>query len=318
MKEKLIITAILTLLLCGCSHKTEVRNKGFIRTVGFDSSPNATVTVRLYGEKESLGGTGETLFTAIEDAETTQGKTFVTGHLELLVMTPEKVRDTLSLMIKNNRISPSCSFLITESEAVETVKKYDETKLSDLLESSDRNGQIIKRNISAVLNDLLEEDKMAAVPVLNGDKLTMAVIDNNSVIGILSEDESIGYCWLTGSLRDVYIPIEIDNKKASFLVRKSSTKLKAEKSGDNIRITTEIKINGSCIEEGIDISKANTATAEKISSLCSKTISKTVTGMNADVLGISKCIASANISTSDSWKKLIPELEFYYNIKIAT
>lgn len=318
MKEKLIITIILTIMLCGCSHKTEVREKGFVRTIGCNADKTQSVAVQLYGEKDILTGTGGTMFTAIEDAETTQGKTLFTGHLELLVQTPDKIRETLSIMIKNNRISPSCSFLIAPAGAVETIKSHEEEELSNLIKSTDRKGKIVKKNISAVLNDLLEEDSMAAVPLLNGDRLTMAVIDNDSVVGILSEDESIGYCWLTHSLHDVYLPIKVNGKEASFLVRKSQTRLNAENDDEGIKITTEIKINGNCIEEGIDQKTANNAAAEKISALCSKTLSKTVTGMKADVLGIRKCLKSSDISTNESWHDIIPRLRFYYSIKIAS
>ena len=84
MKKELLTAAALTLLLCGCSHKTEVRDKGFVRSIGCDGKENKTVSVRLYGEKDVLSGNGETIFTAIENAETSQGKTLFTGHLELL------------------------------------------------------------------------------------------------------------------------------------------------------------------------------------------------------------------------------------------
>lgn len=317
MKKKLALTAVM-LLLCGCSHKTEVRDKGFVRTIGCDSGEMQSVAVRLYGQEEVLSGSGDTIFSAVENAETSQGKTLFTGHLELLVLSPEEIRDKLAVMIKNNRISPSCSLIITTGSASDAVKGYKEEELSDILESSSRKGKIVKKNISAVLNDLLEDDSMAAVPVLDGKSLTMGVVGYDSVVGILSDEESEGFSWLTGSQRDIYLPISINGKAASFHVRKSSTRLTAEADGENIRITTEIKINGSCIEEDISETAASKAAAEKISGLCSKTISKTVTGMNADVLGIEKCIRSENLASGKSWKDIIPKLQFYYSIKIAS
>lgn len=316
MRKKLVLTAVM-LLLCGCSHKTEVRDKGFVRTIGCDSGEVQSVAVRLYGQDEVLSGSGDTIFSALENAETVQGKTLFTGHLELLVLNPAEIRDKLSVMIKNNRISPSCSLIITTGSAADTVKSYEEEELSDILDSSSRKGKIVTRNISTVLNDLLEEDSMAAVPVLDGKNLTMGVVGYDSLVGVLSEEESEGLSWLTGSQRDIYLPISLNGKAASFHVRKSSTRLTAEADGENIRITTEIKINGSCIEENTDESGSSKAAAEKISGLCSKAISKTVTGMNADVLGIEKCIRSENLASGESWKEIIPRLQFYYSIKIA-
>lgn len=317
MRKKLALTAVM-LLLCGCSHKTEVRDKGFVRTIGCDSGEMQSVAVRLYGQEEVLSGSGDTIFSAVENAETAQGKTLFTGHLELFVLNPAEIKDKLSVMIKNNRISPSCSLIITTGSAADTVKSYEEEELSDILDSSSRKGKIVTRNISAVLNDLLEDDSMAAVPVLDGKNLTMGVVGYDSVIGALSEEESEGLSWLTASQHDIYLPINVNGKAASFHVRKSSTRLTADTDGDKIKITTEIKINGSCIEENISETESSKAAAEKISVLCSKAISKTVTGMNADVLGIEKCIRSENIASGQSWKEIIPELEFYYSIKIAS
>ncbi len=318
MKRRLIATAMLTLLLCGCSHKTEVRDKGFVRSIGCDHADTESIAVRFYGQDNVLKGTGETIFSAIENAETFQGKTFFTGHLELLVLSPGEIKDKLSVMIKNNRISPSCSLLLTPENATGIVENYEEEQLADMLESSSRKGKIVKKNISAVLNDLLEEDSMAAVPIINDENLTMAVIDYDSIVGILSEEESEGFCWLTQSLKDIIIPIEVDGKSQSFQVRKSSTKLKAEIDNETIKITVEIKVNGNCIEEGLENKRASQAAAEKISGLCSKTISKTVTGMNADVLGIEKSIASETIKYGKSWEEIIPNLQFYYSIKIGS
>ena len=308
----------MTLLLCGCSHKTEVRDKGFIRIIGCDSNAFQSVALRLYGEEDILTGSGETLFSAVENAETVQGKTLFTGHLELLVLNRSGIGDKLSVMIKNNRISPSCSLLISADSAADAVLNSDENELSDSLESLSRKGKLSEKTIADVLNDLLEEDSMAAVPVMHDNEITMGIINQDTAVGIFSEEESEGFCWLTGSLRDIYVPVSVNERKASFHVRKSSTRLSADTDGENIIIAIEIKINGNCIEEGIDSEKASRAAAEKISALCAKTLSKTVTGMNADVLGIEKCIRSENIAKNLTWKEIIPRLQFYYSIKTAS
>lgn len=317
LKRIIALSAIMT-VLCGCSHKTEVRDKGFVRTIGCDDGELQSVAVRLYGDPDVLAGAGQTIFSAVENAETAQGKTLFTGHLELLILSEGGIHEKLSVLIKNNRISPSCSVIVTPESASETVISYEEEELSDLLDSYDRKGRISRKDIADVLNDLLEEDGLAASPVLSEEKLTMGIISHERVEAILSEDESNGFCWLTEALHDFYLPVDVDDKTASFHIRNSKTRLTAKKQGDNIAITTEIKIYGNCIEEGISETDAAHAAAEKISSLCSKTISKTVTGMKADVLGIKKAVVSANIDTESSWEEIIPKLKFYYSIKIAS
>lgn len=317
MRKGIAVLSAAMLTLCGCSHKTEVRDKGFVRTIGCDDGTLQSVAVRLYGDTNVLAGVGQTIFSAVENAETAQGKTLFTGHLELLVLSEGDIREKLSLLIKNNRISPSCSVIVTPESAAKAVISYKEEELSDLLDSYDRKGRISRKNISDVLNDLLEEDGLAASPILKDEKITMGIISHSGVEAVLSEDESNGFCWLTNSLHNLYLPVEVGDRTASFHVRSSKTRLTAKKQDNYIAITTEIKINGNCIEEGINEKDAATAAAERISSLCSKTISKTVTGMRADVLGIKRTIVSANIDTESSWEKLIPRLRFYYSIKIA-
>lgn len=315
--EKLILTALCTLMLCGCTDNTEVRDRGFVRTIGCDGGSVKNVSVRMYGGENVLSGQGGTIFSAVENAETTQKKNLFIGHLELLLLTPDETRDTLSVMIKNNRISPSCSLVIVPENAAAAVSQYKEEELPDLLSGSSRKGKIAEKNISAVLNDLFEEDGMAAVPVLNSGRLTMGVVGYDSLAGTLSEEESEGFCWLTEKIRDKYLTISVNGSDAGFHIRKSTVRLTARPEGDSIGITTEIKINGNCVEEGIDEKSASRAAAERISALCSKTISKTVTGMNADVLGIVKAIKSENIPMG-SWQETIPRLRFYYTVKISS
>lgn len=316
--KRILTAAVLTLLLCGCSHKTEVRDKGFVRTIGCDNGDEQSVAVFLYGEDKAIDGKGSTIYSALENAEVTQGKNLFTGHLEMLVLSPGGIKDKLSVMIKNNRISPSCAIVMTSENAVGAVKDRKETEISDILKSSSRKGKVSRKNISEVLNDLLEEDSMAAIPILKDDKLTMCITDGDSITGVLSEEESEGLCWLSGSLKDIYMPIKTDDKTVSFHIRKSSTRLIAEADGEGIKITTEIKINGNCVEEGISESDASKAAAEKISNLCSKAISKTVTGLKSDVFGIHKCITSEGIAEGVAWNEIIPRLQFCYSIKIAS
>ena len=124
-------------------------------------------------------------------------------------------------------------------------------------------------------------------------------------------------CWLSGGIKDIYLPLDINGRNVDFYVRKSSTKITAEKQDDKINITVEIKINGNAEENDIDRESVKKNVAEQISGLCAKTIAKTVTGMKADVFGIEKSINARGISENRTWEDLIPNLNFYYKIKIS-
>ena len=85
-------------------------------------------------------------------------------------------------------------------------------------------------------------------------------------------------------MKDIYIPLETEDFTTDFYVRKSSTKIHAEQVGEKINIIVEIKINGNSQNDSIDLETIKEQTAKVISSLCSRTIAKTVTGMKADLL----------------------------------
>ncbi|MGN1481732.1 Ger(x)C family spore germination C-terminal domain-containing protein [Porcipelethomonas sp.] len=318
MKSKMLLPAILLLLtLSGCSGKTEVRDKGFINTIGIDAGEEQHAAIQLYDSDETLEGSGKTLFTAIADSERTQGKTLFAGHMELFVSSPENIYENLQTLIRNNRISPSCSIICTPGSACELVADTSGGYLSEILESSSRGGLIIKKNISSVLEDMLGTDGIAAVPVIKDNDIYMGIINNEKILGVLNHEESKGLCWLSGEIKDIYLPAQADGKTINFYIRKSSTKITAESAGSSINITAEIKINGNPVESDADINKVKENIAGQISGLCAKTIAKTVTGMKADVFGIEKSINARGISIDETWEELIPKLNFYYKIKIS-
>ena len=317
IKRILYLLPIL-IMLSGCSSSSDVRNKAFIKELGADSNASElSVSLRTFGnDKEVISGNGQTLLSAIGDCENSQSKNLFSGHLEVFASSPANIGNNLMTLLSNNRISPSCYVLCIPENAADYIDSNG-GRLSELIRSNGRNGVILPRTISNVLNDLLEGDKKAAVPTNKNDTLTMAVITPNELIGTLSEDESKGLCWLCGNVNDVYMPIEYDNSRSDFYIRKSSTVIKAVKSEDKIKITTEIKINGNSEGNTSNPEKEKAVVSKAVSSLCSRTIAKTVIGMKADLFGLEKTIRSAGLCKNMKWEEIIPVLEFSYKIKIS-
>ncbi len=316
---KKLLPALLLILLSGCSHEDEVRNMSFVKTIGSDVSEDGsrTAVIQLYDSEDILTGNGKTIFSAVQNAETAQGKALFNGHTELFLAGEGAIEDSLTLLIKNNRISPSCTFVCTDESTEDIISEDTDAALSGLLDSSSRKGLILKRSISEALDDMLGEDGMAAVPMVNGGGLSMAIIDSEEIQGILTDDEAKGLCWLCESLHDLYLPVTASGTPTDFLVRKSSPGLKAAVNGEYIDITVEIKINGSVQNDSANRTEIRRQTADQISSLCAKAIAKTVTVYKADVFGLEKCIKSSGICKDQKWQDIIPRLRFYYNIKIA-
>ncbi len=314
--KKLTIPLLLSIILSGCNGSSDVRSKAFVRELGVDCTDTQSVSLRIFESDEIISGNGETLLSAVGDCERNQSKNLFTGHLEVFASSPTNIGNNLLTLLSNNRISPSCYVLCIPENASTFIEKNG-GELAELIKSNGRNGIILPQTISDVINDLLENDRKAAVPTKKDDKLTMAVITPHELIGTLSEDESKGLCWLHGNVKDIYLPIEYDGQKNDFYIRKSCTKITAEKNKNKIDIKIEIKINGNSEENVHDAETEKEEVGKYISSLCSKTIAKTVTGMKADLFGIEKTVNSANITTSKTWEELIPLLNFNYKVKIS-
>lgn len=316
--SKLLCPILLLILLNGCTAASDVRNKAFIKEIGTDcTQTEQSISLRIFGDdKKVISGKGSTLLSAVGDCESSQSKNLFSGHLEVFASSPYNMGNNLLTLLSNNRISPSCYVMCVNENAAGFIEKKG-GQLADSIKSSGRNGLIMPKTISGVLNDLLESDNMAAVPTQKGDKLTMAVITPNRIKGTLSEDESKGLCWLCGNVKDIYMPIEYDGNKTDFYIRKVNTRITAEKSGDKIAVAVEIKINGNSENNPQNHQKEKEKVSEVVSALCSKTIAKTVVGMKADLFGLEKVIEASGTADIENWAEIIPKLEFSYRVKIA-
>ena len=314
MKKTLFIIPLIAVFLTACSG-TELREQLFIREIGADHSENMTMSLRMFHEKDTLSGEGDSFFSALSDCESKQGKKLFAGHLEVFALSPDRFKDDLLTVLQNDRISPSCHVLCVKENASKLISD-NKDDLKELIDSGGRNAVIVPKNIGDAVNDLLEKDGKAAVPMMKEDKLTMAVVSENELVGTLTEDESKGLCWLCGTVDDVYIPVKTENGSTDFHVIKSSTRVTAEKMRDGYGIVTEIKINGTA--ENDDMSdKAKKKLSELVTAQCSLTIAKTVTGMGADLFGIEKSLNAKLLAMNETWEETVPKLKFYYKVKIA-
>ncbi|MGN0613463.1 MAG: Ger(x)C family spore germination C-terminal domain-containing protein [Porcipelethomonas sp.] len=317
MKVKRLIYPLLLLpVLSGCSQSSDVRSKAFIKEMGADWSDGLHVSLRTFGSDDVISGSGATLLSAVGDCENSQEKNLFAGHLEVFAASPENISDDLMTLLSNNRISPSCYVICIPENASEFIENSG-GDLAGMIESNGRNGVIVPKNISSVVNDLLEDDRKAAVPTIKDGNPVMMVISSDKAVGVLTQEESKGLCWLCGTVSDIYLPVKYSGRETDFYIRKSSTRIIADEAGDSINITIEIKINGNAENDRENLEEIKKEAGKTISALCSRTIAKTVTGMKADLFGIEKNISAAGISCSGSWEEIIPKLDFSYKIKIA-
>ena len=80
---------------------------------------------------------------------------------------------------------------------------------------------------------------------------------------------------------------------------------------------TEIKINGTAENGSIDSDTVKKRLSEMVTTQCSLTIAKTVTGMGADLFGIEKILNAKLLAMNETWEETAHRLKFYYKVKIA-
>ena len=211
------------------TRSAEVRDRAFIRCIGVEERENQEyVSIKIFGgdASEVYSGKGETVFSAIENAETMQSKNLFTGHIEQIIIGRGNLSEKLETMLSNNRITPACHVICTEENAEKIVKESD---IPSTLSSCARKGTIMDRSISDILRGLKSECEMSVVPVIEGESLTMGIVSGNGIEKVLSDEESKGISWLNGRISDTVLALD---RNTDFHIATSNVKIKTEVNTD--------------------------------------------------------------------------------------
>lgn len=119
-----------------------------------------------------------------------------------------------------------------------------------------------------------------------------AILKNNKIVGFAESDEIAGILWIQGKMDKNSQTIFINDKPVNVELKKQSTRFGLEIVDGAVEISVKIKATAKTLEELDDSTKAQVCKAcqEKILSCCESAVTKTISQIGTDVLGIEKLL----------------------------
>lgn len=315
------------LMLSGCfsTSSIEVRDRSFVQAIGIGGEDTPTVALSIFAGKDEepdiYTGKGTTIFEAIADAECSQQKNLFIGHIELIALDEGNIRGHLESLLTNNHISPGCITFFSQENPQEVFKSENSRDLLDRISINSKNGVISQRSISYVLEDLLGMDNAAAIPVYDGEALRMGIIDNDSVITILSEEEAQGLSWLSGTINTHTMPVETDSDTIiNIRISNASARVDTVVEDGKIASVFQITFSASVLEKNYEIEDIKGLAEDKIKALCRSAVLRTASELGVDVFNIEKSIKAADFNfysqNKENAEQLLKSINFEFDVKL--
>lgn len=323
--KAICLTLSLPLILSGCNHSAiEVRDRAFVQAIGIDGEKNPSVVVSIFGndsdEYTVYSGEGKTIFEAIADAETKQDKNLFIGHIELIALGKRNLLDDLEILLSNSRISPSCTVVYSDVNAGEIIADKNSWNLLETIKIKSKNGYISEKSVANVLDDLLGSDKAAAIPIVEIDQINMAIVGENGLKGILTETEAQGLAWLSETIKNLTLPIELENETVNLRVESAKSRVTSTIDGNKVTTTFHIALSGDVLEKNYTLEQISEPAQQTIISLCQAAVQRTVHSLNVDVLNIEKSIKVADynyyMEHKDNWNHMLKNINFKYEVDL--
>ena len=321
MFKKAVILAVMifsAVSMTGCFGSLEVNDRAFVQLMGLDKKNDLyMVTLQIYksesGSSEpdtskansiAVSGKGETVSSALADAELKAGKRLFLGHIKMLIIGNgiNSPADELLLFTDGN-VSPSCPVVFSKdpSQAAGTLLEegtFSAEQFLNIMSAASAQGETVFTSLA----DILTPDSGAAIPEITArpkektakfDGLVLA--DRNGVFAKLSEENTLGVKILqNGFERDdkVTLHISVNGRNASVFITGAKTKLKAGFYDGKLRISAEIclKIRTAENPYGITEETLGKAVRESVREICTKAFSEAVWHNSCDIFGIKKLV----------------------------
>jgi len=372
---KLILISTIILSLPSCSDASEIENRGLVIVLGIDKSSkigdygenNFVVTALLpdvsgisgnsENKKSIITAEGETLTTAISNADRKTSKSLYYGHAKAVVFgnsllnDPEMLKEATDALERNRNLSRRLTILAADGNAEDIVNSdpteesllgiyitnffKDNTNAANLTVSQNLEDFIsnIRTNGNAILPIITSED---GAPKIGGAYVAGAD-------GWLFDSQTRGVLWIRGLGKSAVLQAEIiadelpNGVKVTFTTAKSNGKVRFTENSDNnglvcrINVTAEGSVSEySLFEEdvsSIDLleileTKFEDIIADDIISLADCLLGETKT----DALSFREMLRKFNwnlykkyAENDEDWKDAFPniELEIYTDVRIT-
>ena len=236
-----VLTAFaVSLVLCGCMNRVELKDRTIIRMIGVDTDKEGFVVTMLQfspqakpGEQNSSSAavviqtSGRSISEAVSKVSHYNGNEVFLGNSSFLVVGQEAAQEglerTLNYFNANHEVSPELYVAMAQGRAESIIRAKSQegsnpTQLKSLVEQGRRNGLLGRPTLRDVMNRLQSNRAEPYLPVLttveldgNEDVLKivgMAVFRDGRLQDTLSIEQTRGVLWATNELNRALITVD--------------------------------------------------------------------------------------------------------------
>lgn len=276
--------------------------------------------------------TGKDLFETLRRITTTSPRKAYSSHLRMIVFGEEAAKDglkgILDFLIRDHEFRTDYYFavakgttannilkVLTPLEQVSGLEMYYSIQSSEKAWAPTKSVKIIElvNNILSdginpvltgveIIDENNQSDSVDALKHSNTAKLNLGnlcVFKDDKLAGWLTEDESKGYNYITGNVKNTIGYIEIDDQnKITFEVTNYKSKMKANIIDNKLTIIVDINIESNIAAETGDfdvtteenIEKVNKMIGEKLSDICNSALVKSSEDLGSDIFGFGEVV----------------------------
>ena len=210
--------------------------------------------------------------------------------------------------------------MYSDVNAGEIIADKNSWNLLETIKIKSKNGYISEKSVANVLDDLLGSDKAAAIPIVEIDQINMAIVGENGLKGILTETEAQGLAWLSETIKNLTLPIELENETVNLRVESAKSRVTSTIDGNKVTTTFHITLSGDVLEKNYTLEQISEPAQQTIISLCQAAVQRTVHSLNVDVLNIEKSIKVADynyyMEHKDNWNHMLKNINFKYEVDL--
>lgn len=166
MRLKLLLAAAAAAMtLTGCAADVDVSEKSYLRAAAVDGDK---ITLSFFAEEdEVLTVTAASPDEAKSAAELATGKQIFTGYTELIVLGDCDSRETLSFMLREWKVSPSCIVACPKGSGEKLLAERTAEELEGAVKAAQKQELAGECDVITALGGLLNGKGTANVPMLS-------------------------------------------------------------------------------------------------------------------------------------------------------